>query len=213
MSGQDDGVLRQCENLVTDALQFLLVVASRQVGTSYAHTEDSVACENHPSLRYVIANSAWCVSRCVQYLYGGFAQLQYGCFADGRFGFWQRAGDVYAEPFLHHVGCRLIYWYFRRVALGRKSVLFADGAKAQAMVEVHVCLQRVFQCNVVLAEEITYSCMLALCPRATIHYCTLMTDIVPDDVAVLLYGIDNETLIMKLIQPFWFQRIPPRSNR
>ena len=77
MSGQDDGVLGQCENLVADALQFLLVVAPRQVGTSYAHTEDSVACENHPSLRYVIAHSAWSVSRCVQYLDGDFAQLQY----------------------------------------------------------------------------------------------------------------------------------------
>ena len=42
VSGQDNGILWQSEYLTADTLQFLLVVTSWQVGTSYAHAEEGV---------------------------------------------------------------------------------------------------------------------------------------------------------------------------
>ena len=57
------------------------------------------------------------------------------------------------------------------------------------MIKVHVCLERILQCDALLVDEAGYFSIVMLIPCATIYYSTFMGDVVPDDIGIYLYGI------------------------
>ena len=144
MTGQYFSVGRKGENLVLDAFQFLTVISSREVGTPNAHAEECVAGDNDTRLWDVVAHSARCVARCVQYLYGIVAEIQGMGFTDAGVNLWQHVGNVHMEPLLYHIRSTFVDGDICGVAHWGETVAGSNLSETKAVVEMHMRLQGIF---------------------------------------------------------------------
>ena len=70
MTWEDDGIVVEREYLVTELLHQQVVVAAREVGTSYAAAEEGVAREDHLGIVCHIAEAAYTMARHITALDG-----------------------------------------------------------------------------------------------------------------------------------------------
>ena len=69
-------------------MEFLLVVATWEVCTPYAHTEQGVTGQYYASVRYIVTYAARCMTRCVEHLYVRISKIERRAFADCWTYFW-----------------------------------------------------------------------------------------------------------------------------
>ena len=78
MAGKDNGIVRQVEQFVSDAVQLCLEVAAREVGSPDASLEQGVAAEKKLGIGDIIRGGARGMARCVNETDGGLSEAQLG---------------------------------------------------------------------------------------------------------------------------------------
>ena len=184
----------KCKENITDGADDGILVASREVGTSYGTLEEGVTCPKHILVFTIEAKAAWGVSRCVEDSESVGAKGDGGLVSDVMHRWlWWNAGGIEVEGV--HVDTELlVLLLIGHAAFDVELVVTMHESATHDVVEMEVGAEHVDEFELMPFDVVLDGCPLCLRHASWVDdagfFCVVTDDVTVDHQRIYLESLD-----------------------